>query len=83
MNTTAIKDSPGLQSMNLLLENLNDLLIMLNFLLWIHTFMMVSPNNKRETFLTIVPQSASTCRNFGVFEYAQTKSVHSELQSGL
>lgn len=35
-----------------------------------------------KTFETIVPQSASTCRNFGVFGNAQTKSVQAEFQSG-
>lgn len=37
---------------------------------------------KIRTFETIVPQSASTCRNFGVFGNAQTKRVQSEFQSG-
>ena len=35
-----------------------------------------------ETFDTMVPQSASTCRNLGVFGNAQTKRVQSEFQSG-
>lgn len=38
-------------------------------------------NRKRDTFETMVPQSDSTCRNFGVLGNAQTKRVQSEFQS--
>lgn len=37
---------------------------------------------QRKTFDTMVPQSAWTCRNLGVFGNAQTKRVQSEFQSG-
>jgi hypothetical protein len=38
---------------------------------------------QRKTFDTMVPQSASTCRNLGVLGNAQTKRVQLEFQSGL
>ena len=44
---------------------------------------METKQGKKKTFDTMVPQSASTCLNLGVFGKAQTKRVQSEFQSGL
>lgn len=42
----------------------------------------IKKQKKEQTFETIVPESASTCRNFGVLGNAHTKRVQLEFQSG-